>query len=397
MSESTMEGRYMPLSPVTAPDDQATRLRALMETVQAGAFGGGGGSGGGGGASSGAAPRPVRAAHPVRPPERVDIRPEARAPALPIRHRADMVERRARLIALASGKGGVGKTNISVNLAIALSAMGKRSTLVDADLGLANADVLCGLMPARRLEHVVGVVGVTTGARSAQSAPAATSIRDIAVEAPGGFRLIPGAAGIARMSELTRDERARLLFGIGELERDSDLVLVDAAAGISRDVITFMQVADLGIVVATPEPTAITDAYALIKCVLHEKPLAQRAHHLRPDPAAPPPRARLALVVNQVADDKEAAAVHARIAGACSRFLGYQLPLLGSVVHDPRVSTAVKRRKPFLLDAPRARASDDIRRLATALARAVEPRPETIKPRRRGLSRLLAGIVLRGK
>jgi flagellar biosynthesis protein FlhG len=393
MSESTMEGRYMPLSPVAAPDAQATRLRALMETAQGGAHG----SAGGGGGANGAALRIPRAAHPVRPPERIDVRTEPRPAPPVIRHRADMVERRARLIALASGKGGVGKTNISVNLAIALSAMGKRTTLVDADLGLANADVLCGLMPARRLEHVVGVAGFPAGGRAASSAQPAAGIRDIAVEAPGGFRLIPGAAGIARMSELTRDERARLLYGIGELERDSDFVLIDAAAGISRDVITFMQVADLGIIVTTPEPTAITDAYALIKCVLQERPLAQRAHHLRPDAGATPPRPRLALVINQAADDKEAAAVHARIAGACSRFLGYQLPLLGSVVHDARISTAVRRRRPVLLDAPRARACDDIRRLALALTSAVEPAMETAKPRRRGLSRILSRIVLRDK
>jgi flagellar biosynthesis protein FlhG len=379
MSESTMEGRYVPPPvPVAAPDDQATRLRALMESMQGGQ-------------------RPARPPHPVRAPERLDIRPEfrpeARSAPPPIRHRADLVERRARLVALASGKGGVGKTSISVNLSIALAALGKRTTLVDADLGLANADVLCGLTPARRLEHVLGV---TPPLRSATSAAPDLNIRDIAVDAPGGFRLIPGAAGIVRMAELSRDERARLLHGIAELEKDSDLVLVDVAAGLTRDVLTFMQVADLGIVVATPEPTSVTDAYALIKCVLNEKPLAQRAHHLRAD-GSPLPRARLALVVNQVTDDREAAAVHARIAGACSRFLGYQLPLLGSVVQDARVPAAVRRRHPFLLDSPRARASDDVRRLATALTQNLEPTLQAGKLRRRGLSRLLARFVLREK
>lgn len=361
----------------SGPDDQATRLRALMEAVDRG--------------------HPPRAPRPEPIPE---ARPEPRQnPAHIIRHRTDLGPRRARLIAFASGKGGVGKTNTCVNIAIALADMGKHATVVDADLGLANADVLCGLSPTKRLQHVVQGAETSNGhlPSGAMRQAGAASMREIAIDAPGGFRLVPGAAGVARMAELTHEQRVRLLGGLAELERDCDLVLVDTAAGLSRDVITFMQVADLGVVVASPEPTSITDAYALIKCTLTERQIAQRAHHLRAENGAHGVRPRLALLVNQVADEREAAAVHTRIAAACSRFLGYQLPLLGWIAQDAKVVAAVRKRRPFLLDSPRCRAADDTRRVAKALARAVEPEGSASGKTRRGLTRLLARIVLRGR
>jgi flagellar biosynthesis protein FlhG len=355
-------------SPVANPqDDQATRLRALMEAIE-------------------------------RPPLPRPARPEPRQPP-PIRHHTELFGPRARIVAFSSGKGGVGKTNTCVNLSIALSALGKRTTLLDADLGLANADVLCGLTPTKRLETCVGLQHANGAARGPGCESLPATMREIALEAPGGFRLIPGAAGIARMAELNQEQRARLFAGLAELERDSDLVLIDTAAGLSRDVLTFMHIADLGVVVATPEPTSITDAYAVIKCALTERPLAQRAHHLRAARTSGAPGAlrqpMLALVVNQVADEREAVAVHTRIAAACSRFLDYQLPFLGWVADDPKVTAAVRKRRPLLLEAPRARASDDLRRLALALAKAVEPERAGSKPRRRGLTRILARIVLR--
>lgn len=376
-------------APSAPPDDQATRLRALMETL---------------GRAAPVRPSAIAGLRGAQPPA-YSPGPDVRHnPPAPIRHRSDLFSRRARLIAFSSGKGGVGKTNSCVNLAIALSALGKRTTLVDADLGLANADVLCGLSPTKRLEHVVGSAasqplnGSHPPSKStARLAPIPPGMREIAVDAPGGFRLVPGAAGIARMADLKQDQRVRLLTGIAELERDCDLVLVDTAAGLGRDCLTFMQTADLGIVVATPEPTSITDAYALIKCTLTERPIAQRAHHLRVENGAAAPRARLALLVNQVVDEREAAAVHARIAGACARFLGYQLPLLGWIAQDARVAAAVRKRNPVLLDAPRSRASEDIRRVAKAIAKAVEPERTGPKPRRRGITRLLARMVLRNR
>jgi len=315
------------------PDDQATRLRAMVEDVE-------------------------RRQAALRPA------PAPNAGRGQVQH-----TRRARIVTVSSGKGGVGKTNTCVNLAIALTQLGKRTTLLDADLGMANADVLCGLTPVRRLDHFVGVsdgVHATPGA-----AVSGRSLREIAVEAPGGFRLIPGAMGVARMANLDPREQARLLAGLQDLERDSDLLIVDTGAGLGPEIISFVQAADLAVIIATPEPTSIADAYALIKCSLLAQRRVSRAHGLRPEPPTPAPR--MELVVNQVTGQQEAAAVHARIAGVCQRFLGYSLPLLGWVTQDARVGAAVRKRRPVLLESEKCQASRDLRQLAGVVARILGP------------------------
>lgn len=329
------------------PDDQATRLRAMVQATQPSV--------------------PLIAALSDRCP------PLARAAAdrLPDDLHPGP---RAKVITISSGKGGVGKTNTCVNLAVALAQAGRRTTVLDADLGMANADVLCGLSPTRRLEHYVGVSDLAPAGRPRTPVDAAAlarrSLRDLAVEAPGGFRLIPGAVGVARMASLAGRERARLMAGLLELERDSDLLLVDTGAGLGREVISFLHIADVAIIVATPEPTSIADAYALIKCARVTEASDERAHRLRADPSA---SARLMLVVNQAADAREAAAVHARIAGVCEKFLRLRLPLLGYVTQDARVAAAVRRRTPVLLDSATCPASRDLRSLATALLASLEP------------------------
>src|SRR6185295_17186389 len=142
--------------------------------------------------------------------------------------------RRARVVTIASGKGGVGKTSASVNLAIALAQLGRRTTLLDADLGMANADVLCGLSPTRRLEQFVGVTDQPVSG-AIQTRP----VSELAIDAPGGFKLIPGSVGISRMTELSPDERDRLLAALAELDQTSDLIIVDTGAGLGREVIGF--------------------------------------------------------------------------------------------------------------------------------------------------------------
>ena len=254
--------------------------------------------------------------------------------------------RRVPIVAIASGKGGVGKTCLAVNLSIALAQRGLRATLLDADLGMANADVLCGLTPRRRLDDALRARG-----RDGTSEP----IRQIAVRAPGGFLLVPGTAGLARPSGLDPDARAVLLSGLAALERDSDIILIDSAAGVGRDVMSFVLSADHAIVVATPEPASITDAYGLVKVARLSAPRRQA-------------RPRLTLVVNQVGSEDEARAVHGRISRCAEAFLGAGVPLMGWISHDAAVPAAVRRRCPHLVHSPRSAASADVRALAGVLA-----------------------------
>src|SRR5437762_9268321 len=190
--------------------------------------------------------------------------------------------RRASVIAVTSGKGGVGKSNISVNLAIQLAAAGKRVVLLDADLGLANADVLCNVDLPCNLSHVI--------ARKKE-------LHEVMVAAPGGFSLIGGASGLARMADLSDDDRERIILALGELEQQADVILIDTGAGISPNVLSFTRAADHVLVVTTPEPTAITDAYAVIK-VISRDVSAQR---------------RMSLLVNQTRTNQEGRVVHERI------------------------------------------------------------------------------------
>jgi flagellar biosynthesis protein FlhG len=270
------------------------------------------------------------------------------------------------VVAFTSGKGGVGKTSLSVNLAIALQQHGCRTCLVDADLGLANADVLCGINPLNRLDAVV------EGSRS--DPLQRRSMDQIAIPGPGGFRLVPGAVGVARFANLPAGHRQVILDGLADLATDSDLVLVDTGAGLGEGVLAFVVAADLAVVVATPEPTSIADAYAMIKCIVRS-------------PDAP----RVALLVNQCHDEDEGLAVHARIAGTARKFLGLTLPMLGAVRSDDAVRASVRARKPFMLGTPRARASRDVASVATRLARLAEARAAAPSGPRRGLFGWLRG------
>jgi flagellar biosynthesis protein FlhG len=279
---------------------------------------------------------------------RLDPRAAAVAAAAPTAA-AKPRDRAAPVIAIASGKGGVGKTTTSVNLSIALSMLGKRVTLLDADIGMANADVLCGLMPHMRLDKAV------TG--SDDESP---SLDQIALEAPGGFRLVPGSVGLGRVDELGDAELARLVGRLVELERSSDLVLIDTSAGLGEGVRRFVFAADMTLIVATPEPTSIADAYALVKVLV-----GMRAQENAQD-------LRMALIVNQVRNEREALDVHDRIGGVAAKFLGYPLPMLGYIRKDERVGNAVRRRIPVLVATPRASASRDCLRLAESLIKVVE-------------------------
>jgi flagellar biosynthesis protein FlhG len=239
---------------------------------------------------------------------------------------------RATVIAITSGKGGVGKSNVAVNLAIRFARSGKDVVLLDADLGLANADVLCNVDLPANLSHVI--------ARKRE-------LRDVLVQAPGGFRLIGGASGLSRMADLNDDDRRRLLDALAELEHQTDIIIIDTGAGISANVLSFTRAADHVLVVTTPEPTAITDAYAVIKVVSRD-----------------PGNRRINLLVNQARSPGEGRIVHDRIARVAKQFLGATVFDAGHVMSDEAVPLAVRRRVPFILSTPQCPAAQCITRLA---------------------------------
>ena len=244
-------------------------------------------------------------------------------------------QRRATVIAITSGKGGVGKSNISVNLAIKLAQGGKRVALLDADLGLANTDVLCNVDLQWNLSHVI------SGKRD---------LADVMQQGPGGFWMIGGASGLAKMADLTDFDRQNIVDALAELESQFDVMLIDTGAGINPNVLAFTRAADHVLIVTTPEPTAITDAYAVAKVMIRDG--QDRT---------------MSLLVNQVSSPVEGRAVYERISKVARQFLGVGLFDAGFIYADENVPQAVRRRSPFVISAPKSMASACVTQLAIRL------------------------------
>ncbi len=262
-----------------------------------------------------------------------------------------------RVITVASGKGGVGKTNLVVNLGIALSRLGQRVAVMDADLGLANVDIILGLVPTHSLSDVV------RGAKT---------LEEIMISGPEGMKVIPGGSGLADLANLSPEQRDRLLHSLLALESMADILLIDCGAGLSRTVLSFVSAADELIVITTPEPTAITDAYGIIKVVTKFK-----IHE------------RVSLVVNQVRDRHEANDIAERFADVSRQFLQADVSFLGEICSDQQVVRAVKQQQPFVTLFPRARATQDVESIAGRLLVRSSIKPRGVSEFLKQLSRLL--------
>lgn len=238
----------------------------------------------------------------------------------------------ARVIAVTSGKGGVGKTNFAVNLGIALSKLGSRVLLVDADLGLANVDMILGLTPKYHLGHVI------SGRKR---------IEEVILEGPAGLKVVASGSGDYRLANLTERSLENCLQHLNEIEKSTDIMLIDTGAGISRNVLKFVLAAGEVVIVTTPEPTAITDAYGIIKVI-----------------ASADSNTPIWVVVNMTKDETEGEQVMERLSTVSQRFLGINLANIGFIKFDPNVSRAVKEQQPFIISRPRCAASLDVNNIA---------------------------------
>ncbi|MDR2945715.1 MAG: MinD/ParA family protein [Candidatus Adiutrix sp.] len=238
-----------------------------------------------------------------------------------------------RVITVTSGKGGVGKSNLTLGLALALTKLRRKVLIWDADLGLANIDVLLGLKTSATIHDLL------SGSKS---------LNEVIVEGPGGLKIMPAASGILELGELSEGQKQRLLSEFDDYDGDLDYLLIDTAAGIGSNVLYFNLAAQERIVVLTNEPTSITDAYALIK-VLYTR-YQQKNFHILP---------------NQVSGPKEAKSVFGLLSAVADKHLNeVSLHLIGYVPRDEAVTRAVRAQKPFFLTDPESEASQRVEEIA---------------------------------
>ncbi|MDO6514556.1 MULTISPECIES: MinD/ParA family protein [unclassified Neptuniibacter] len=240
--------------------------------------------------------------------------------------------RPVKVIAVTGGKGGVGKTNVSVNLAMALSDLGHRTVLMDADLGLANVDVLLGLRPKKNIADVLsGECG----------------LKEVMLDVCENLKIVPACSGTQEMTALSPHEHAELIHAFNEVSDDIDALIIDTAAGISDSVVSFVKAAQEVLVVVCDEPTSITDAYALIK-------LLNRDYKMT----------RFRVLANMVRTDNEGRNMFGKLLTVTDRFLDVTLQYVGSIPYDENVRKAVQRQVAVLKAFPKSKVSLAYRQLA---------------------------------
>ncbi len=241
-----------------------------------------------------------------------------------------------KVIAVASGKGGVGKSNFTVNVALELSKMGNRVMILDADLGLANIDILLGINPKYNLVHVL------RGEKD---------IKDIITETEYGIKVIASGSGVKELVNLSNQQRSEFIEKISELEDMVDVLLIDTGAGISRNTMSFIYASDYSIVVTTPEPTALMDAYGLIKVSSMNKSTVP-----------------LKLIVNMVNSKEEAKEIASRVVLLARRFLNTFVESYGFIYRDKNVLSSVMAQRPYTVLHPNSRASECIKEIAAKIS-----------------------------
>lgn len=272
-----------------------------------------------------------------------------------LRELVKQTKKQCRVIAITSGKGGVGKTSVSVNLSLALSAKGAKVILVDADLGLGNIEVLMGLHSFYNLAHVI---------------EGSKKLDEIILKAPLGLEVVPGSSGLSRIADLTDKEREKLLDTLFELCEKSEFLILDTMAGIGKNTVSFCISADEVIIVTTPEPSAIVDAYAMIKTILLQ----------RED-------ATIKLIVNMAVNSAQAQAVATKLSNVAQQYLAKNIIYLGHIQRDIHVNQSVMQSQPLFITFPNAPATKCIETLAQRL---YYQKPSEVDSRKSGFMKRLA-------
>jgi len=244
--------------------------------------------------------------------------------------------KKTKIITVASGKGGVGKTNVSTNLALAYAKIGKKVIVLDADLGLANVNVVMGMIPKYNLYHVI---------RKQKT------MKEVILDTDYGIQIVAGASGFSKIANLTDEERDSFITELTELS-SADIIIIDTSAGVSSNVLSFVQAADEVLIVTTPEPTAITDAYGIIKIISTE------IDDLDLD---------LKLIINRVSSVTEAKKISQRVINIAGQFLNLKVDYLGFVYDDPSVPNAVRKQVPFMVSDPNGKAAGCIQHIVGRL------------------------------
>ena len=266
----------------------------------------------------------------------------------------------ARVITVTSGKGGVGTTSLSVNLAIQLRRLGKRVVVLDADFGLANIEIMLGIRPQYNLADLMF---------------RGKSMNDIVTYGPEGIGFISGGSGINEMASLTRDQVFRLIQKMAELDQQADVIIVDTGAGIGDSVLEFVAASAEVLLVAAPEPTSITDAYALLKS-------------LNRNSSYKPGKTVVKMVANQVRGNNDADELFDKLGIVVNKFLNIDIEYLGSVPYDANMQRAVMRQEPLSMAAPNALAARSVERIARVLANKEEERARTF-----GIMQLFSSVI----
>lgn len=255
--------------------------------------------------------------------------------------------KKTRIITVTSGKGGVGKTNIAVNLAIAYAQTGKKVILIDADLGLANVNVILNMVPQFNLYHVI---------------TKQKKMSEIILPTEFGIKIIAGANGFSRIANLNEEDRMNFIHELETLS-SADIIIIDTSAGISNNVLGFVEAADEVLIVTTPEPTAITDAYGMIKIIATETDSL---------------KLNLKLVVNRVHSSAEGRKISDRMTTIVGQFLNCKVEYMGFIYDDPVVSQSVVRQKPFIIAEPNSKPAICIKHIVSRIEKIEIEKPAGI-------------------